>query len=140
MVLMSPLVTFITQIVLVVLRRRTGLLKDGIAFLVEQIDGDPLGGFDRMEIRAGANQTVTIEDLGDFTTGAAGVWRGNFPAAKADPSKTLEVTVRNANAAAAPVPGQEVALRLMPKASGKNQQVTGTVAGGKGQTKIVYRF
>jgi hypothetical protein len=44
MVLMSPLVTAITQVVLVVSRRRTGLLRDGIGFLLQQIDGDPLAG------------------------------------------------------------------------------------------------
>src|SRR5690349_10217954 len=136
MVMMSPLVTAITQIILVISRRRSGLLRDGLAFLLQQIDGDPLGGFDRMEIRAEPNQTVTIESLGTFTTDANGVWRGAFAPAKADSSKRLAVTVTTGGNAANP----PVRLRLIPKASGSDQSVTGTVAGGQGQATIDYAF
>ena len=128
MVLLSPLVTAITQFCLWLFGRRARTLKAGIRDLVLQLGNSSTTPFDRVELQGGpAGASVTIAGLPPVTTDGHGAATVNGPITVSDGAVTLVTS-----------PGATFNITLVPRwAVGVDVDSPPTDSGGKTTLKYV---
>ena len=136
MVLLSPLVTALTQLYMWLANRRSAFLLDGLKNLIHHIDGNPAA---IIEIKTQAGAPVPgamIEGLSPVAAAAAQpVWLDEGIPRNAALNRVLGLAC---SAGGLPLANHSVTLRLIPQKTRTNKRIEGLPTDAAGKTKIAY--
>ncbi len=136
MVLLSPVVTALTQLFMWAANNRSFFLLEGLTNLILQIDGNPAAIIEITDPNGAAVRGATIEGLSPVAVPAAEpVWLEEGIQQNAVRSGVLALTC---SANGAPLANHNVTLRLIPQKRRTNERIVSVPTDAAGKTKIAY--
>jgi len=136
MVLLSPVVTALTQLWMWVVNNRVVFLLEGLQNLILHIDGNPAALIQLTNPAGAAVPGAMIEGLSPVAVAATQpVWLAEGIQRHAAPNGVLTLTC---SANGAPLANHTISLRLIPQKTPANERIVSAPTDAAGKTKIAY--
>src|SRR5437867_2000709 len=136
MVLLSPVVTALTQLWMWVVNNRSAFLLEGLKNLILHIDGNPAALIKLTNAAGAAVPGAIIEGLSPVAVAATEpVWLAEGIQRNAAPNGVLTLTC-SANGAS--LANHPISLRLIPQKTLANERIVSAPTDAAGKTKIAY--